>query len=144
MKKPLILLTTAALSAIAILFLNFVIAAALDHPPVLNAPWPFALEAFLLAAIVGYKSRTRGWLMGMLTMVAVYALLFVVVSCFILAIAIDTWRMGDSVMSMIRLNVTWYGMQQAIQSLFMWIFLPSLAIGAVGGMIGELVYKKRW
>lgn len=143
MKKPLILLTTAALSAIAIMFLNFVIAAALDHPPVLNAPWPFALEAFLLAAVVGYKSRTRGWLMGMLTMVAVFALLFVVVSCFILAIAIDTWRMGDSVMHLIRMNASVYGIVQTIQFIFMWISLPSLAIGAVGGMIGELVYKKR-
>lgn len=142
MKRTLILLTTAAISAMAILFLNFVIAAALGHPPVLNAPWPFALEAFLLTAVVGYVGRTRGWLMGMLSIVAIYTLLVLIVSFFIIVGALDVWQTGGSVMDLIEMNGSLDRVILAIQFIFVWIFLPSLAIGAVGGMIGELIYKK--
>ncbi len=142
MKRPLVLIFIAALSAIAILFLDLMVGKSLHHSSSLNAPWPLVLEGIVLTAIVGYKNRYRGWLMGMLTMIAIYTLIFLILSFFILIDAITTWLMGDSVINLIRMNASVYGVLHLIQFVFIWLFLPSLAIGAVGGMIGEFIYKK--
>lgn len=141
MKRQIIILFLAAVAGILILFLDLIVGNATRYTIPFDSPWLLGMEVLVFTTVVGYLSPKRGWLMGMLAMISTYSLIFFIVSFFISLIVIDAWRMGESVMHLIRMNASAYGIQTAIRLLFFWVLLPSLAIGAIGGTLGEQLYK---